>query len=158
MDRHCKTCGTMLSHREADYCLRCEPPVAASSTGSPSRADAIIKRHPRQSPAEKEHEAASVIAPEKAGESRTEPPNDLSHEANNMKEPKSEAANQDGSSALASAHGSASDSDDTDDPCNCDYETAWERVADGIRWLLIWLGIGLAAGIAMYGCSFLAKP
>lgn len=29
MDSYCKTCGTMLSHREADYCLRCEP-----STGS----------------------------------------------------------------------------------------------------------------------------
>lgn len=39
MERYCKTCHTMLSHRETDYCLRCEPPVAGSAIGSAAACD-----------------------------------------------------------------------------------------------------------------------
>lgn len=30
MERYCKTCGTMLSHRESEYCLLHEPPAERS--------------------------------------------------------------------------------------------------------------------------------
>jgi len=40
------------------------------------------------------------------------------------------------------------------DSCDCSQETAWERIADGIRWLLIWAGIGLAAALSFYGCQY----
>jgi len=59
-------------------------------------------------------------------------------------------------SELPSSTGSESDRDS--DSCDCiDHETAWERIADGIRWLLIWVGIGIAFGVMFYGCSYLTK-
>jgi len=36
-------------------------------------------------------------------------------------------------------------------------ETPWEMIADGIRWFLILSGLGLGAGLSMYGCSYLSK-